>query len=92
MATFKGWRLLRTLRSSTHRITDIVKTAPALRQALVSRRGGRTRGCGAGHQQQCAPGGGHWREGAGRSCSREATVRGQDDAGEVGQQAGSARE
>lgn len=30
MATLKGWRLLRTLRCSTNRITDIVKAVLAL--------------------------------------------------------------
>ncbi|CAM5605475.1 hypothetical protein Sdia_35960 [Streptomyces diastaticus subsp. diastaticus] len=33
MATLKGWRLLRKLRSSTNRITDIVKTVVVLHHA-----------------------------------------------------------
>ncbi|QCX82733.1 hypothetical protein C9F11_45895 (plasmid) [Streptomyces sp. YIM 121038] len=33
MATLKGWRLLRKLRRSTNRITDIVKTDLVLHHA-----------------------------------------------------------
>ncbi|QCX82352.1 hypothetical protein C9F11_43870 (plasmid) [Streptomyces sp. YIM 121038] len=33
MATLKGWRLLRELRCSTNRITDVVKAVLILHQA-----------------------------------------------------------